>query len=49
MKYIAKIWALGKFPEIKLDKDRYESLRVARTILVGARAIEEKFDILLSN
>ncbi|QVL43787.1 MAG: hypothetical protein KFB92_04095 [Alcanivorax sp.] len=42
-------WAVGKVPEIEIDSDRYDALQNARSILIGALAIEEKYDLLFSN
>lgn len=49
MDYIIKINALGTFPEIKIDADRFEKIKEARVILTNALAIEEKYEILLQN
>lgn len=38
-------WAVGKVPEIEIDSDRYDDLQNARSILIGALAIEEKYDL----
>ena len=43
------VWAIGKVPEIEIDSDRYDALQSARSVLIGALAIEEKYDLLFSN
>ena len=43
------VWAIGKVPEIEIDADRYLALHNARSVLIGALAIEEKYDLLFSN
>nr|VFK59782.1 MAG: hypothetical protein BECKTUN1418F_GA0071002_11882 [Candidatus Kentron sp. TUN]VFK63195.1 MAG: hypothetical protein BECKTUN1418D_GA0071000_12022 [Candidatus Kentron sp. TUN]VFK68456.1 MAG: hypothetical protein BECKTUN1418E_GA0071001_11842 [Candidatus Kentron sp. TUN] len=48
-RYILTIAALGRFPELKVDKDRYERLKASKPILSHALAIEEKYEILISN
>jgi hypothetical protein len=49
MKYILRIHALGKYPEVELDKSRYEAIKKARTMLSDGLAMEEKYEILISN
>ena len=49
MRYVLTIHALGKYPEIELDRDKYESLKKSRGILSEAIAMEEKYEILISN
>lgn len=49
MKYILKINALGNFPEIALDKGKYDSIKRAREVLSNGLAMEEKYEILISN
>ena len=49
MKYILKIDALGKFPEIDIDKKRYDSLCHAKEVLLNGLEMEEKYEILVSN
>lgn len=48
-RYILRIAALGQFPELEIDTDRYERLKVSRPILSHALAIEEKYEIIISN
>ncbi len=48
-RYFLKIAALGRFPELEIGKDRYKRLKVSRPILIHALAIEEKYEILISN
>ena len=49
MGYQLCIMAIGRCPEIQLSKDRYIQLRDAKRTLDLAGAIEEKFDLLMSN
>lgn len=49
MKYILRIHAAGKHPEVDLDKASYERLKKARATLSHALAMEEEYDILISN
>ena len=49
MKYVLKIDALGKYPEINLSEDEYKSLKIASEKLSNGLAIEEKYEILISN
>lgn len=49
MKYIIQIWALGAHPEIELDDEKFKKLKHARKCLSNALAIEEKYELLLSN
>ena len=44
-----KIDAIGKFPEIEIDEKRFLDLKLSRSILTEALAIEEKYEILISN
>lgn len=49
MKYYLISWCLGKVPKIEIDSERFLALQDARNILIGALAIEEKYDLLFSN
>jgi len=48
-KYFLRIHALGRFPEIETDQERFEELKTSRPILTHALAIEEKYEIIISN
>lgn len=48
-KYFLRIHALGDFPELEIDKLRFEDLKTSRPVLTHALAIEEKYEILISN
>ncbi len=49
MKYAIKIDAMGRFPEIEIDKHQFETIYHAREILSNGLAMEEKYEILISN
>ena len=50
MKYKIDIWPLVREPrEIELDYSEFQALRQARSCLSNALAIEEKYELLLSN
>lgn len=49
MRYALRIRALGKYPEVELNNDEYESLKKARMALFNGLALEEKYEILISN
>jgi hypothetical protein len=40
---------LGNVPEISIDEKSYQALRHARNVLINGFAIEEKYEILISN
>lgn len=40
---------LGKFPEIQIDHEQFEKLKLSSKILSKAISIEEKYEILISN
>ncbi|MBL4772647.1 MAG: hypothetical protein JKX98_03305 [Alcanivoracaceae bacterium] len=40
---------LGQFPELEIDKARFERLRASRSVLSHALAIEEKYEIVINN
>jgi len=48
-KYLLRIAALGRFPELEIDQARFEELKTSRPILLHALAIEEKYEIIVSN
>lgn len=48
-KYFLRIAALGKFPELEIDQTRFEELKASCQILLHALAIEEKYEIIISN
>lgn len=47
--YFLKIDALGSFPKINIDEIRFLKLKASREILSEALAIEEKYEIIISN
>jgi hypothetical protein len=47
--YKIQVWALGSHPEIKIDELMFGQLKQARRCLSGILAIEEKYELLLSN
>jgi len=49
MKYTVRVWAMGPYPEVDIDKEKFDELKKARNCLSGALAIEEKYELLLSN
>jgi hypothetical protein len=49
MRYVIRKFVLGRVPEIEISADDYSALAVARKILTNAFAIEEKYEIVLSN
>ena len=49
MKYVLWIPILENPPEIEISEESYKSYKDARTILVNCLAIEEKYEILISN
>lgn len=49
LRYLIRISALGKFPEIDISEAEYRAFAQAREILINALAIEEKYEIVLSN
>ena len=48
-KHFLRIGALGQFPELEVDRARFEKLRASRPILTHALAIEEKYSIIITN
>lgn len=49
MNYFAKQMILGSVSVLPLDKIRFDKLKNARSILMSATALEEKYDLLTSN
>lgn len=48
MKYMLRIDALGRFPEIDLAPEHFSELRSARRVLGAAFEMEELYDVLIS-
>ncbi|WP_429069937.1 hypothetical protein [Aeromonas veronii] len=49
MKYFIKQMILGKTIALPLDEVQFETLKISQNILSSAMAIEEKYDLLVSN
>jgi hypothetical protein len=49
VRYIVSIAVLAPVPDLEISEDEYLSLARARTILSGALAIEERYEILIAN
>jgi len=49
MKYTIRVWASGNYPELSIDEARFNNLKQARLCLSAALAIEEKYELLISN
>ncbi|MBP6366198.1 MAG: hypothetical protein KA343_02545, partial [Nitrosomonas sp.] len=49
MKYQLTLAILGPRQELEIDKERFDSLKGARHTLIEAFALEEKYEILISN
>ena len=49
MKYILSILASGKFPEVELGKNKYEAIKKASKMIFHGLAMEEKYQIFISN
>lgn len=51
MKYIIQVWTLDSYPEneIEIDQPKFDELRHAQKSLSVALAIEENYELLLSN
>lgn len=49
MKYFLKQMILGKTVALPLEETQYEMLKISRDILMSAKAIEEKYDLMISN
>ncbi len=48
-KYLLEIRAIGNFPKIEIDAERFLNLKRSKKILNHALAIEEKYEIIISN
>lgn len=48
-KYLLRLSVLGRVPEIEISKEKYSEYKAARNILSNCLAIEEKYEILISN
>jgi len=49
MLYQLRIHAMGMYPEIEIDEVKFGSILEARNILSAAMAVEEKYELLISN
>lgn len=49
MQFKLKTWALGSFPEIEISNEQFQSLYQAAEVLKAAMAIEEKYELVISN
>lgn len=49
MKYLLRKAVLGNTPEIEISEEKYSGYKAARKILSNCFAIEEKYEILISN
>ncbi len=49
MKYFLKQMVLGTTVALSLEKKQFEQLKLSRNILLSAKAIEEKYDLLIAN
>lgn len=49
MKYLLRKDVLDEVPEIEISKEKYSEYKTARKVLSNCLAIEEKYEILLSN
>ena len=48
-KHIFRIGALGESPRLEIEQARFEQLKASRPVLFHALAIEEKYEIIVSN
>ncbi|QEY73064.1 hypothetical protein [Pseudomonas denitrificans (nom. rej.)] len=48
-KHYLKVAALGRYPELEITKDEYNSILKARATLTAALDVEEKYDLVLGN
>lgn len=48
-KYILKKDVISQVPELEIDKKRFEQLKTSKLVLSHAFAIEEKYEIIISN
>ena len=49
MRYVLRKRVLGRVPQIEINADSYARYKSARSILSNALALEEKYEILISN
>lgn len=49
MKYVISTRGLGNYPELEIKKENYDQLKMARLCLSAAMALEEKYELLISN
>lgn len=49
MKYFLKQMTLGRTVALPLEETQYEKLKMSRDVLMPAKAIEEKYDLMISN
>ncbi|HHB1596369.1 TPA: hypothetical protein ACN976_004559, partial [Vibrio campbellii] len=49
MQFKLKTWALGSFPEIEISNEQFQSLYQSAEVLKAAMAIEEKYELVISN
>ncbi len=49
MQFKLTTWALGSFPEVEISKEQFQSLSQSAEILKAAMAIEEKYELVISN
>jgi hypothetical protein len=49
MKFKLRISALGSFPEVNINEEKFQSLSRSSEILKAAMAIEEKYELIISN
>ncbi|WP_438469502.1 hypothetical protein [Vibrio vulnificus] len=49
MNYKIGIWALAHYPEIEISRERFDSLVQSNNKLSAAMALEEKYDVMISN
>lgn len=47
--YFLRIAALGRYPKMEIEPARFELLKASRPVLTHALAIEEKYEIIISN
>lgn len=48
-RYLLKIAAIGRFPELEIDRERFDRIKASMPILSHALSIEEKYEILIKN
>jgi hypothetical protein len=47
--YVLRIHAIGRFPELEVSAEEFSNYRSARNVLSHALAIEEKYEIVITN